>query len=181
MASTTNKAVLGSAGGLAAAVALITPFIQQHEGYVAKPYRDIGGVISVCNGHTGKDIVVNKVYTKAECNALTDKDIQTAAQAILKITPGLDKRPEVLAATISFTYNLGAGTYEKSSVAQDFKKGIDLSYFGPFYLVTEAADAEFKLGCADMLKYDHVGKEVSQGLVNRRQAEYEVCMKGTTS
>lgn len=156
----TKKVAVGSLGGLAAAIALITPFIQQHEGYVAKPYRDIGGVLSVCNGHTGPDIIF-KTYTRQECNNLTDKDITSAAIAILKVTPGLDKRPAVLAATTSFTYNLGIGVYEKSSVARDFKAG------------------QFKLGCTDMLKYTYIGKLYSQGLANRRNAEYQVCMKGT--
>lgn len=156
----TKKIVAGSAGGIAAAIALITPFIQQHEGYVPRPYKDIGGVISVCNGHTGPDIIF-KTYTRAECNALTDKDIQSAAVFILKTTPGLDKRPKVLAATVSFTYNLGDGAYARSSVARDFKLG------------------QFKLGCTDMLKYTYVGKTYSQGLANRRNAEYQICMKGT--
>lgn len=155
-----KRVALGSSAGLAAAIALITPFIQQHEGYVAKPYKDIGGVLSVCNGHTGKDIVV-KTYSRSECQALTAEDINKSANFILKITPGLDKQPQILAATISFTYNLGVGVYEKSSVASDFKAG------------------QFKLGCTDMLKYTYIGKVYSQGLANRRNAEYQVCMKGT--
>ena len=154
-----KRVALSSTAGFAAAIALITPFIQQHEGYVPRPYKDIGGVVSVCNGHTGPDIIF-KTYTRAECNALTNADIENAAIAILEITPGLNKRPAVLAATTSFTYNLGAGTYAKSSVARDFKAG------------------QFKLGCTDMLKYVYVGKTYSQGLANRRSAEYQVCMKG---
>lgn len=160
MADNTKKVAVGSLGGLAAAIALITPFIQQHEGYVPRPYKDIGGVVSVCNGHTGPDIIF-KTYTRAECNALTDKDIEAAGIAILKITPNLKDKPQVLGATVSFTYNLGAGTYAKSSVARDFKAG------------------QFKLGCTDMLKYTYIGKIYSQGLANRRNAEYQVCMKGT--
>lgn len=158
--ATSTKVTVGSLGGLAAAVALISPFIQQREGYVPRPYRDIVGVLSVCNGHTGPDIV-NKTYTKSECNALTEKDIGTAATGVLNITPGLDKRPYVLAATISFSYNLGLGTYSRSSVARDFKAG------------------QFKLGCTDMLKYTFIGKTYSKGLADRRQGEYAICMKGT--
>jgi lysozyme len=158
--ATVNKVTVGSAGGLAAAIALISPFIQQREGYVPHPYRDIAGVLSVCNGHTGPDIV-DKTYSKAQCNVLTDKDINTDAEGVLKITPGLDKRPQVLAATISFAYNVGLGTYEKSSVARDFKAG------------------QFKLGCTDMLKYSFIGKTYSKGLADRRQGEYTICMKGT--
>lgn len=155
-----NRMTVGSAGSIAAAIALVTPFIQQQEGYVARPYKDIAGVLSVCNGHTGPDIVV-KTYSNAECKALTDHDITKAASSILRITPELAKRPYVLAATISFTYNLGSGVYSKSSVARDFKAG------------------QYGLGCTDMLKYTYVGKEYNQGLANRREREYELCMKGT--
>lgn len=156
-----NKVTIGSAGGIAAAIALITPFIQQQEGYASRPYKDVGGVLSVCNGHTGRDIVV-KDYSTTECKALTDADVKDAANAVLKVTPGLDKRPSLLAATISFTYNLGNGTYAKSSVARDFKAG------------------QYKLGCTDMLKYTFIGKTYSQGLANRRDREYKICMKGAT-
>lgn len=156
-----NRMTVGSAGGVAAVIALISPFIQQQEGYAAKPYKDTGGVLSVCYGYTGPDIV-SRTYSKAECNELSTKDIQIKTQNILKITPGLDRRPYVLAATISFVYNVGEGTYSKSSVARDFKAG------------------QFKLGCTDMLKYTFIGKTYSQGLANRREREYNLCMKGAT-
>jgi lysozyme len=159
MAKTVNRVAVGSAGGVAAAIVFITPFIQQQEGYASIPYKDIGGVLSVCNGHTGSDIVV-KEYSTAECKALTDTDIKKAADAVLKVTPDLWKRPYVLGATISFTYNLGGRTYAKSSVARDFNAG------------------QYKLGCTDMLKYTFIGKTYSKGLANRRDKEYALCMKG---
>lgn len=44
-------------------------------GGFSKPYIDMAGVKTVCYGHTGKDIE-NRVYTKAECEAILVKDIE---------------------------------------------------------------------------------------------------------
>lgn len=35
-----------------------------------KPYRDIVGVLTVCNGITGSRVIPGKTYTEAECDAL---------------------------------------------------------------------------------------------------------------
>ncbi|WP_244576009.1 glycoside hydrolase family protein, partial [Escherichia coli] len=43
---------------------------------------DIVGVWTVCHGHTGKDIIPGKTYTKAECKALLNKDLATVARQI---------------------------------------------------------------------------------------------------
>ncbi|STH74213.1 phage lysozome [Escherichia coli] len=37
------------------------------EGVSYIPYKDIVGVWTVCHGHTGKDIMLGKTYTEAEC------------------------------------------------------------------------------------------------------------------
>lgn len=147
-------------GGVAAAIALIAPFITQHEGRLHKVYHDLGGVLTVCDGHTGKDIRINHVYTDAECVRLRAEDMQKAADSVLKVTPSLENKIYTLAATISFVYNLGIGTYQRSSVARDFNAG------------------NYKQGCADMLKYTYIGKQYNQGLANRRRDEYNVCIKG---
>ncbi|MCY9496291.1 glycoside hydrolase family protein, partial [Escherichia coli] len=39
-------------------------------------------VWTVCHGHTGKDIMLGKTYTKAECKALLNKDLATVARQI---------------------------------------------------------------------------------------------------
>lgn len=52
------------------------------EGVRHKPYKDIVGVWIVCYGHTGKDIMLGKTYTEAECKALLNKDLATVARQI---------------------------------------------------------------------------------------------------
>lgn len=62
--------VLVGAGASAIALTVIAHF----EGVRYEPYEDVGGVLTVCYGHTGKDIVPNKTYTKEECNELLELD-----------------------------------------------------------------------------------------------------------
>ena len=81
-----RKAVAAAIGGGAIAIAsvLITGPIGNDglEGVSYVPYKDIVGVWTVCHGHTGKDIMLGKTYTKAECKALLNKDLATVARQI---------------------------------------------------------------------------------------------------
>lgn len=158
---TPRQVVVGGTGGVAAAIALIVPFIGQHEGHADHVYHDVGGVLTVCYGHTGKDIRVKHTYSDPECQQLLAQDVKTATDGVLKISPELGDKPYVLASAISFSYNVGVGAYQHSSVARDFNHG------------------QYKLGCTDMLKYTYAAGKYNPGLANRRQAEYTICMKGT--
>ncbi|HBC9520382.1 TPA: lysozyme RrrD, partial [Escherichia coli] len=81
-----RKAVAAAIGGGAIAIAsvLITGLSGNDglEGVSYIPYKDIVGVWTVCHGHTGKDIMLGKTYTKAECKALLNKDLATVARQI---------------------------------------------------------------------------------------------------
>ncbi len=81
-----RKAVAAAIGGGAIAIAsvLITGPSGNDglEGVSYIPYKDIVGVWTVCHGHTGKDIMLGKTYTKAECKALLNKDLATVARQI---------------------------------------------------------------------------------------------------
>lgn len=136
--------------------------IAQWEGTKYEAYRDVVGVLTVCTGHTGPDIVVGKVYTPAECKALTEKDAQAAASGVLSVSPNLLYHPMQLAAAVSFSYNVGTGTYRNSSVAKAFNSG------------------DFKTGCDALLKYTFAGGKYVQGLANRRAEERRVCYSTLT-
>jgi lysozyme len=155
-----GKLIGGSAAGIAAAIALIVPVIQQWEGHEPRPYKDVVGVLTVCYGHTGPDIRVRDVYTPKECKDLLESDIEKFAIGVVEISPELIDKPYILASTISFSYNIGLGAYKKSSVARNFKAG------------------NYAAGCGWMLKYVYAGGKKWKGLENRRKAEYKICMKG---
>lgn len=153
----------GAGAGLMAIVLNATvPTIQNLEGIKNTPYKDIGGVLTVCSGHTGVDVVAKKVYTNAECADLTESDVQKAASGVLKTSPQMIYHPLQLAAAISFSYNVGIGDYGKSSVSRYFNQG------------------QFALGCAELLKYVYAGGKYSPGLFNRRKQEYLICTSTLT-
>jgi lysozyme len=52
------------------------------EGTRYTPYQDIAGIVTVCQGHTGKDIVKGKVYTPAECKALLERDLKVHREGV---------------------------------------------------------------------------------------------------
>lgn len=146
------------AGLMAIVMTAVTPQLQKFEGTRYTPYRDVGGVLTVCSGHTGPDVVVGHVYTPAQCSALTEQDAAKAAQGVLKYSPQMLYHPMQLAALISFSYNVGVGSYSTSSVRVNFDHG------------------DFKAGCADLLKYVNVNGKYNSGLANRRTQEYSICM-----
>jgi lysozyme len=161
----TKQTIAGAGGGaalMAIVLSVIQPSIEKVEAVKLRAYRDIGGVLTVCAGHTGPDVVVNKVYTPAECDKLTKRDIEIASSGILKHSPHLIWHPIQLAAVISFTYNVGLSNYAKSSVKSSFNAG------------------NFQAGCSAMLKYKYVNGVVTQGIINRRNKEYALCTSTLT-
>lgn len=150
------------AGLMAIALGIATPEITTFEGVEARAYRDVVGVLTVCAGHTGPDIVVGKVYSNNECKKLTLKDAEKAAVGVLKVSPHLIWHPMQLAAAISFSYNVGVGTYANSSVARLFNEG------------------KFIEACNFLPKYKYAGGKVWPGLVTRRAREQDICLSTLT-
>lgn len=141
---------------------IANPQIANLEGTRYQAYKDIGGVLTVCNGHTGPDVSVEKVYSPSECQSLTAQDAQKAASGVLRTSPQLLYHPMQLAAAVSFSYNVGVGTYDKSSVARDFNTG------------------NFYTACNDLMKYTYVDGKYSTGLANRRAQELAICLSTLT-
>lgn len=91
----------GGVGALALAVSLATA----HEGIKFTPYYDPPGILTVCRGHTGKDVVKDKRYTLAQCDAFMDQDMRTALATVDRCHPGLPE--EVRAAFADAVFNSG--------------------------------------------------------------------------
>lgn len=161
--------VVGAGVGAALMGVVVTqslPVIDRWEGNKAIPYKDIAGILTVCRGHTGPDVVVKKVYSPQECDELTKKDINIAVSGVLKTSPHLLWHPMQLVAATSFSYNVGVGAYANSSVAREFNAG------------------NFQAGCQALKLYNKARVNnvlvVVKGLENRRAHEYEVCISTLT-
>jgi GH24 family phage-related lysozyme (muramidase) len=149
----------------AIALALATALAVPAEGLYTKYYFDPPGILSVCYGYTGKDIDKSKTYTLAECKALLDKDMLHAISIVESCRPGLP--PATLASWADAVYNLGPTIVcdqSKSTAARLLAAG------------------QLREACSQLPRWSNaavLGRSVSlPGLVKRRAAERELCLKG---
>lgn len=158
-----RKYVWSAVGGGAIAIssALITGPTGNDglEGVRYQPYRDVVGFSTVCWGHTGKDIILGKTYTKAECQALLDKDLNIVAR---QINPYIKVPiPETTrGALYSFVYNVGAGNFKTSTLLYKINQG------------------DIKGACEQLRRWTYAGGKQWKGLITRREIEREVCLWG---
>lgn len=154
-----NKIIAAIGGG---AIAIATVMLSGKDGlegreYVA--YRDVVGILTVCDGHTGSDIIQGKRYTDKECDALTRADLTRIARQVdphIKVPVSDTQR----AAIYSFAYNVGASATINSTL---LKKLNARNYSG---------------ACDELRRWVYAGGKKWKGLMNRREVEREVCMWG---
>lgn len=144
-------------GGIAAALVLAVPLVATWEGKRNDPYLDVVGVPTVCYGETR---VAMRRYSDAECTAMLATAVRGFAEPVARCSPTIADRPYQLAAATSLAYNIGVAAYCRSTADRRF----------------DARD--FKGGCAALKFWNKAGGRVWQGLVNRRAAEYRLCMVG---
>lgn len=148
-----------AAGGLAAALALAIPVVAVWEGERRVGYLDIVNVPTYCFGGTGPTAVVGKRYTAQECRTQLASDALRHAEPLQHcITRELP--PEVFAAFISLSFNIGPAGVCRSSVVRYANAG------------------NLPAACASISKFNRAGGRVIKGLVNRRAAERKLCEKG---
>ena len=154
MAKIPNKIKLAAAGGLMAlTVAMVTDF----EGYESKPYPDVAGVLTICYGHTGADIIPTKTYTKAECNVLLEKDLAIVAKVINPLIK-VNIPDYTRAALFSFTYNVGTGAFSRSTLLKKLNAGDQTG------------------ACNELKRWIYAGGKPWKGLMTRREVENAVCL-----
>jgi lysozyme len=140
----------------ASAAALMTTTVARWEGKSNDPYLDIVSVATVCYGETR---VQMRRYSEAECEDMLADGLGDFATGVLARTPQLKDRPYQLAAAVSLSYNIGLSAYSRSSVARHFSMG------------------RWRQGCDAILLWNRAGGRVVKGLVRRREAERELCLR----
>lgn len=163
MSPALRNSVLASIGGGAIAIAsvLITGPTGNDglEGVRYQAYKDVVGVWTVCHGHTGKDTMLGKTYTEAECRSLLNKDLATVARQINPYIKA-DIPETTRGALYSFVYNVGAGNFKTSTLLRLINQG------------------DTKGACDQLRRWTYAGGIEWKGLVTRREIEREVCMWG---
>jgi len=127
------------------------------EGRCYIPYRDVAGVLTVCDGHTGSDIVSNKTYTDQECDSLLRTDLKPV-QAVVDSLVMVPLSDYQRAALYSFTYNTGIDAFFRSSLLKKLNAGDK----------TGACNELRRWVFADGIKW--------KGLMNRRETERALCL-----
>lgn len=146
-----------AAGAAAAIIALAgTVLVKPWEGYEAKPYRDVVGVLTVCYGETRN--IEPRRYSQAECEAMLNSRLGQFLMGLSNCVTVPLRRHE-WAALLSWSYNVGTTAACKSTLIRKVNSG--------------AGPAEF---CGELRKWVYAGGKKVRGLVNRREAEYRVCM-----
>ena len=97
-----------AAGGVVVVSASLTAFVVHREGDKLIPYRDVGGVWTVCAGVTGPQVIAGKKYTRDECAAMNGKAIEQHGWEVLRCMPGAQWTQPRYEALASLAYNVGA-------------------------------------------------------------------------
>ncbi|EEC0863869.1 lysozyme [Salmonella enterica subsp. enterica] len=157
-----RKKVKALLAGGAGAIAIAAAMLGGHDGLEGRryePYPDVAGVLTVCDGHTGKDIVSGKYYTDAECDALLNQDlarVKAQVDPLIKVSIPESER----ASLYSFAYNVGTGAFAGSTLLKKLNAG-------------DRAGA-----CNELKRWTYAGGKQWKGLVTRREIEREVCTWG---
>lgn len=127
------------------------------EGRRYVPYPDVAGVLTVCDGHTGPDIVSNKIYTDQECDALLRADlkpVQADVDSMVTVTLSDYQR----AALYSFAYNTGTDAFSRSSLLRKLNSGDTTG------------------ACNELRRWIFAGGRRWKGLMKRRETERALCL-----
>ena len=128
-------------------------------------YYDPPGILTVCRGHTGPDVIRGKKYSLAECDQFMTDDMRRAVAQVDSCVPGLPV--EVLAAFSDAAFNLGpkiACDTTKSTAARLLRAGNLLGACNQLPRWNKASVGGFMVELP--------------GLTKRRAAEQELCLTG---
>ena len=132
--------------------------IKHHEGVRNKPYRCPAGLWTVGVGHLigdGKSLPAdwNRTFTNEEIDGILKRDLNRFELGVHKMLPNVSLRQHEFDALVSFSFNLGLGTFQRSTIRQALMRG----------------DKETAM--ESLLKYCKAGGKVLRGLENRRKDE----------
>jgi lysozyme len=131
--------------------------IKHYEGLRLKPYRCPAGLWTIGYGHLiGNGSVLpdswNRTFSVAEANALLVTDVIRFERGVTRYCPVKLSQGQ-FDALVSFCFNLGLGTFQRSTIRQALLRGDKIT------------------AIESLLKYNKAGGKVLKGLDNRRKDE----------
>ena len=153
-----KRSTKGLIAGSAALTALAIGFIMPWEGRELRAYRDIVGVLTICDGDT-HNVTPGMVETPAGCDLRLREHLRTYEAGLDRcLTAEVPGKAKV--AFLSWTYNVGVGAACGST------------------LVRLANAGDIIGACNQLLRWNRAGGQVVRGLTNRREAERQLCLEG---
>jgi lysozyme len=150
--------------------------IKYFEGVRSRPYMCSGNVWTVGVGHAMYPEQLrlkldlrkqwelipsdNRTWTKEEIDELLRTDLQRFELGVLRLLGTVQPKQSEFDALVSFSFNLGLGTFQRSTVRSAFLRGDK----------TRAGEV--------LLKYCRAGGRILKGLQRRRLAEHAMFMSG---
>lgn len=137
--------------------------LKRFEGCKLVAYQDGGGVWTIGWGHTGPEVHEGLVIDQRTADAFLLKDATHAADAAnaaatVPLTQGQ------FDAFVSLVYNIGPGSARKDGIIR-LKSGVPSTFL-------RKLNAGDMLGASlQILRWDKIGAEASNGLARRRAAE----------
>jgi len=137
-----------------AGIALIKHF----EGVRNRPYRDCIGLWTVGVGHLIGDGKLlpdswNRTFSEEEIDALLRTDLRRFELGISKMLPNVPLRQCEFDCLVSFAFNVGMGTFQRSTLRQALLRG------------------DKKAAMESLVKYCRAGGKIVKGLQTRRLDE----------
>lgn len=145
-----------AAGALVLALGLVTSW----EGYKREVYLDPVGIPTVCYGHVVPDNVkVGTGFSNEACHTILYSDLRVASDGFDKLVVS-KVNVNQKAAFVSFIFNVGLDNFKKSKMLK---------------LIN---DGRIEDACHELPRWVYAKGKKLQGLVNRRNAEMELCLNG---
>jgi len=132
--------------------------IKSFEGFSSVIYQDVGGLPTIGYGHLilpQEKPLFKTSITEAEAISLLKKDILLAGRAVTRLI-NIPLRNNQFDALVSFTFNLGSGTLQRSSLRHKVNR-------------EEHEDVP-----AEFMRWVWAGGKRLPGLIRRRKAEAEL-------
>lgn len=154
-----NRAPKWATGGAAAIILAIAGVMGAHyEGTRHQAYQDAGGVWTICQGHT-QGVKGGDTADDAACRAYLQHDMGNAYAAVKRCITA----PLTIGQAAAFTdaaFNLGPQVVCGSTLQRLANSG------------------DLDAACQQLTRWVNAGGKPLAGLVDRRNAERDLCLKG---
>lgn len=143
-------------------MAVALPFLKRWEGVKLRAYRDVVGIWTICSGTT-RGVTPGMQMSAEECDELLRKEALEywrGVSVFLKSHVLQTLTDERGASWTSFAINVGIRAAGKSTATKRLNQG------------------DLVGACEALTWWNKAGGKIYRGLVNRRTAEYDLCMVG---